>query len=842
MSTLVYAPGVEVIIGTDNGLIDVSEDIESGSVSIREDSPHSLNLRLINPRRKYDGVFSPNDRVVVRLKRIRWVQVFSGYLDRVPLRSSWPRNIELIATCTMKKILYRSYDEGSAAVSSLHEKFFEMSDKADGGLSARAVAMLTEIARWPEEKIHIGRLPDKWASSTAALYEKYKEILAPTPEALSAIAAMSDNNTGMIGGSSVSNIPDGSFINDNVGDPSLMGPSTVTAQEAAAYCNRTRPNGPGVKATWLELANLYISMGNAEGVRGDLIFCQSLFETGWYTNNGSVKYNNFSGIGHGDHMTADQASKFSSISNGVKAHIQLIKKVVMGNDAPMALPKTDRPRWLGRTGAKTLSDLFKVGYHTTPNYHERVLPIFRGMLQSAGKTMSGAPKKNTSLPNLDALNSSIGAKKKNTSLPNVDALNATIGASKKSGSISSAQFVFPVPGGNLSGSGFGPRKAPTAGASTFHKGQDIGASQGTPILAPRDMKITRAGTAGGYGNAVFGSDLQFPNVTYEFGHIMNGGILVSSGQTVRAGQQIAKVGSTGVSTGPHLHFTMKINGVAVDPKPYLQGSARVDGSGPPGGGEHQMGDGSSMFSASGYKQAVDITSTYLTGHRALMNDTPLLPAVKSFINASMRSFCSAPNGDLIAWYPDYFDRHDISAKMVLEDIELIDFTIDWDDRHLVTHQFVIGSVHGMFIPSPEADTIKMINTMGVATAEMEELLEDLIGSPMSIKEVLDRMGPRPSTERMPAVTDPRAEFYFAIHLFCKAWAQQFSNTIQVSFMPEIWPGMLLMVPSQDVQVYVQGVTHSWDFAGGGFTTTVDVCAPSTIRGTVEGLPKAGALG
>jgi len=117
----------------------------------------------------------------------------------------------------------------------------------------------------------------------------------------------------------------------------------------------------------------------------------------------------------------------------------------------------------------------------------------------------------------------------------------------------------PVPG-SVSSS-FGMRRHPILGYSRFHKGMDFRAGYGTPILAATDGQVTRAGWAGGYGKQVRINHAGGLATTYS--HMS--GIVAQPGQMVRQGQVIGYVGSTGLSTGPHLHYEMYHRGVPVDP-------------------------------------------------------------------------------------------------------------------------------------------------------------------------------------------------------------------------------------------------------------------------------------
>lgn len=121
-------------------------------------------------------------------------------------------------------------------------------------------------------------------------------------------------------------------------------------------------------------------------------------------------------------------------------------------------------------------------------------------------------------------------------------------------------LMMPVSGGRV-GSGFGMRFHPILKRSRMHTGVDIGASSGTPIKAAGPGVVISANYRGGYGNCVMidhGGGL-----STLYGHCSK--LYVRAGQAVKRGQVIAAVGSTGLSTGPHLHFETRINGRPVNP-------------------------------------------------------------------------------------------------------------------------------------------------------------------------------------------------------------------------------------------------------------------------------------
>ena len=110
-------------------------------------------------------------------------------------------------------------------------------------------------------------------------------------------------------------------------------------------------------------------------------------------------------------------------------------------------------------------------------------------------------------------------------------------------------------------SGFGPRVHPILRFARMHKGIDFGARWGTPIVAAADGQVSRAGWAGGYGQQV--RIAHGAGIATSYSHMSR--MVVSPGSIVRQGQLIGYVGSTGLSTGPHLHYEVYRGGVAVNP-------------------------------------------------------------------------------------------------------------------------------------------------------------------------------------------------------------------------------------------------------------------------------------
>jgi murein DD-endopeptidase MepM/ murein hydrolase activator NlpD len=155
----------------------------------------------------------------------------------------------------------------------------------------------------------------------------------------------------------------------------------------------------------------------------------------------------------------------------------------------------------------------------------------------------------------------------------IEEQNGTPAAS--TGPVNKAGWTHPTGGKGKVTSKTGPRQAPTSGASTGHKGYDIGAPKGTPVFAVKDGTVIKAGWQNGkhYGEGSgYGLRITIDHgggYTSVYAHANEGSLKVKVGDKVKAGQQIMQVNNTGNSTGNHLHFEINLNGKFQDPGPYI---------------------------------------------------------------------------------------------------------------------------------------------------------------------------------------------------------------------------------------------------------------------------------
>jgi murein DD-endopeptidase MepM/ murein hydrolase activator NlpD len=141
--------------------------------------------------------------------------------------------------------------------------------------------------------------------------------------------------------------------------------------------------------------------------------------------------------------------------------------------------------------------------------------------------------------------------------------------------LSLVPYRKPVLGEVEFSSGFGIRTDPFLGRPAMHTGLDFRASTGDPARATAAGKVVNAGWSGGYGQMV---EIDHGNgLSTRYGHLSK--ILVKVGDAIKIGQVIGEVGSTGRSTGPHLHYETRIDGEAVDPQKFLRAGVRLAGAG-----------------------------------------------------------------------------------------------------------------------------------------------------------------------------------------------------------------------------------------------------------------------
>jgi murein DD-endopeptidase MepM/ murein hydrolase activator NlpD len=365
-------------------------------------------------------------------------------------------------------------------------------------------------------------------------------------------------------------------------------------------------------------------------------------------------------------------------------------------------------------------------------------------------------------------------------------------------------------------------------------------------------------------------------------HLLDVGVKL--GQRVVAGQVLGHLGE-GVNGGPHLHLGVSDrtgqgpsgpspNNPSPDiwnKKEYIISGDYIGKGEDIGDGGTYTGDGSDSDSSQAYQDAINfnraafnvayqfpgslVDSLLLRGKRALQNDVPLIDSVRDIAIGSMRNFSSLPNGDFIAWYPDYFNISGKSPKLRISEVEIKKCTIDFSDKTLVTHVYIMGNPYGIGnLPSANSEWYEKLQGAGVITIEQEGILDSFLPrkkekkdtdlenyefDPNSALQFLEKYGARPYTESNLTIRHPLVEFFYAYNTFMTKWAEQFISRAEFTFMPELFPGMIVEIPNYKEEAklftfYVQDVTHTFSYTG-GFSTSAVLIAPSISEGSGDTL-------
>jgi hypothetical protein len=245
-----------------------------------------------------------------------------------------------------------------------------------------------------------------------------------------------------------------------------------------------------------------------------------------------------------------------------------------------------------------------------------------------------------------------------------------------------------------------------------------------------------------------------------------------------------------------------------------------------------------------------VLATSLQGNKSLMNDKPLMPFIQQMSEASLRQFMSMPNGDFFAFYPDYFgETWHRPPYWLVDDIEVLEGRVKLNDAALVTHEYAIGDTTfigaGTFpnklfsmgaisllnafqsdLVSTQANATRDDKKEDKATTKLYHAFNRILKQDEAVQ-FLERYGARPDVQEAPFVRNPFYELFMAYQRFMQAWSRQFISPFKLTFMPELYPGGKVGFPEHGLQMYIEEVTHSWDY-GSGFVTEAELSAPSAM--------------
>lgn len=793
LKTLVYSPEVRVIIeGTD-----VSADLVRGSVSRRTDSVSTAAIQLVNPGLRYNGRFKRMDRITISLKRTKWIQVFSGYLDSVPLVQLYPGVVQIRASCSLKRLLFTYWDPGLPASQELFDQpsADQQQDgggSLDAGLGAMLNNVLVKVGNWDEDKIHIEQIPTSFEQYVTENLENLGN--EPAVKALKDLFEY-DSGTSTGGGGGGGDMGDATF--SSIGPPANG--SAYSIDEVVAIVK-----GAG----WT---------GNDIALGASIIMAESGGNPGAVNNN----------------------------TNGTRD-----RGLWQINDVHNSkMPDADRFDPAINTQLARMIYMESGGWGPWSTYNNGAYQQYMGQAQDAMGRNPQLPGGSKTKGKDTAVTGGLGGLVGGVGLDTKKELKPLSDADKKKGGIAdpaadpnapdtsgmavwesiAAVALYKYPMMKVISAYF-DRIGPNDDGGYHGKGQACDISNGGDAGTP-EMKDLAQWWYDNY----FGKGL-LELIHSPFNH--------NVGDDTDVGDGMSTYYDPGTMAQHRNHVHIAMAGRVSADGTTDSGSVALDGSGGGGGGSGVSKLAQNLFNylffpEEKYNSGV---SSMFAGIRSSINDESLMQTVQSFSKAGMREFQSAPNGDFVAFYPDYFGLDGKKAVLRLEDIEMKNVQIDVNDDALATHVFVKGDLINMGRGSGDAG---WLTTHGVATIEDEWLFKRLTEAAVvkpettDVAEIFGRYGLRPYKETFDVVKDPKAEFLIACHVFMKQWAKQYSTSVEFTFMPELFPGMRVELVGHNMTVYVESVTHSFDLSS-GFTTSASISAPTSSIGAstrIDGSPK-----
>jgi murein DD-endopeptidase MepM/ murein hydrolase activator NlpD len=813
-----------------NRIHDLSRFTTAGSITRRINQVSSANVTLRNPNRMFTdpAIFRPMDPITIYLERLKGhpVRVFTGFLDKVPFYQMYPGTISIEASCTLKKLLFTFFDpalpytqsflkyygwmnKGGAVYSKravdrfdgsvqdiLNSGAYHGEDLNDGSVGELLWATLHHIGGWADQNIYIEKLPKGIIERVSGLYKEFaadnKQIQKEFEDLMSTIIGEASYGDG--GGT---------------GNVDLAGVDGTVAEQV--YEVGTRMKAPHkLMVAAFETGLVESGMQNLDHGDKDSL--------GWRQERASL---------YKDPMNVPNSAKrfFEeglSVLNGANPH-----------------------------GAGVYQDSWTAGHlaqaiqgSANPDAYDQRRADAMSLLQQTRKKKNGADDSNDNSSSANPPDESDTQTKRSSK------------SSSKSGGGKYSEYSPPFP----KGTHYVPGR--------IDQGWDIEEMPvGTKVLSMTDGEVIAVpnNEVGGdpHNGGGFGPNYPVIKCTsgplegkiFYYGHVNP--CHVKPGDKVKAGDHIAdiqKINNVGGSGG-HIEIGFwplgdMQAGTAV--KPVIQ--SIFDG-----GTDFPSNDNSS--SSSSGDPTGDITSTAaaaavagvlqfpsllesmeanaLQGQKSLLNDKPLMPFIQQMTDASLRSFQSLPNGDFFAFYPDYFGEFGHhNPYWLIDDIEILDGGIDLTDDNLCTHYFAVGDTTGvaMGAGNPMLNamlTAGVVNIFNVFQSEKvttkapeESAMAGLLEHDEAIA-FLKRYGARPLTEDLPMIRSPFFEMFVAYQRFLLAWSRQFLTPFTFTFMPELYPGGKVGFPDHGLQMYIDEVTHSWDYTS-GFFTQANLSAPAAM--------------
>jgi len=793
--TLIYSPRVRIVISSGGKDIDVSSDIIRGRVVRAIDAVSQAEFYLNNKNGKYTGMLRRMDKVIIWMKRVNWIQVFSGYLDIVPAYDLFPTEAYIRASCTLKRLKYTYWDKGLFPsvqllnpITTGEDGTLEVANNSpDAGSGVIIHDLLTKVGNWPVNQVLIQQIPVKFMD-----FMKDNIKLVDQQETFNRIYTFLQG-----GGIAEGQIYPWSSAAGATPEPEGAGGKFSHEQIISLIKGVWGTAQSGMSDDKIALAAAYciqVSNGDAEHhYDGTYPFGSGRDEWGLF------------GLDHegnsGKHLTLDQLK--DPLANILEAY-------------KVSQQGTNWSYWANDMGFGNPPD-------NLPSVRAQV-PTVAPWISAINLTNSGANLKRDVLESLfDQFYGPSGGE---------DVKKVLEYAAKQEGK----PYILGTQGPDtFDCSGLVRQAYLQIGLDIPHHAVDqarvtfdyqVPKSNGVrwqvSDLKPGDLIFFPSSAPDKGGDGV-------PDI----GHVA---MYYGDGRTIEAGSPVQYADAA--------HYLNGTNGKAYTAnfitRPMGMLYALRDSTGV-WDSTNENGEVNAAYRLFNimFKPETSGLSLLLRDDFAPANDESLLTSVSQVCSGSMRSFQSGPNGDFIAFFPDYFGINNTKAVWEIEDVEIINLKLQINDDELVTHVFTIGDSNmnmnidiGDWISSSGA-----VSIMSKAIMSQVLQMQSNTGFLSTPEAFLQRFGIRPMQNQLSIIRSHYFEFFSSLYRFLQQWSKQFSTDVQICFMPEIFPGMRMNLANHDVCVYVESVVHTFDYQE-GFQTYPTISCPSTPAGGQDGLPIA----
>lgn len=846
MQRLVYSPKAYIFIRRRSGEIaDVSRYCTAGSVERRVNAVSTATFTLRNPNMLFTAkggdhaAFFPMDPVTIYLQRLkgRPIRVFTGFLDETPYYEMYPGTVEFSASCTLKRLLYTYFDPAlpytrdflaeygwnTAPDGSVYNPraVGGIEDDKDGGMGALLFATMQHIGHWDKSNIKIEALPEDLIARMADMMKTFEEDNKAARTELETLIRR--------------------FI--GAGDYGDSGGSSDV--DVSGYDG--------------EVAEIVYQVGKAMGARPKLML--SAFMTGIVES--GMKNLDF-GDADSKGWRQERESLYddpTNVNNSAKRYFQEGQDIISGKTPGKANTGSYQDSWTpGRLAQAIQGSAF-------PDRYDEVHSQAVTLMEKTGAKVDSKDKDDDK----NAADTDTGPVKerlfKDPNRPN----------SYEAGGKQQVR--------NSRRDGRDDKKSSDADAENREKLSktvdvhgakpglqvilNLALSYGLQITAGKNDHSTTT-SSGNVSDHSIGLALDLSNGSAPTKEMDAFNKFVKENMAAMVKQLIwrNKDQFNGYDIGDHMnHVHLAIKPEFADNKEACL-NAVVDAlAGRSIEDPATQTDTGNSVSTSGIMSRVNATvmantmqwaaleegllATALQGSRSLMNDKPLMPFIQQMAESSLRQFMSMPNGDFFAFYPDYFgETWHRPPYWIIDDIEVLEGRVKLSDEALVTHQYVIGDT--AYEGNPGSLTNKLFSSGSVSitnafqsdlvTTDAAKTRDDKSEDKATRKQFsafqrilkqdeavqfLERYGARPNVEEFPFIRNPFFEMFMAYQRFMQSWSRQFLSPFKLTFMPELYPGGKVGFPEHGLQMYVEEVTHSWDYTS-GFVTEAELSSPAAM--------------